>query len=67
MTNIGMRRNIDRIGRIVIPKELRDFFKIDEGTSMEVIGTNEGILIRFPEYEIIKIAEKNTNESGDRI
>lgn len=58
MTAIGITRNVDNLGRIVIPKELRDFFKIDKGTQMEVIGTNEGILIRFPEYEIKKIKEE---------
>ena len=57
MTAIGIPRNVDKLGRIVIPKELRDFFKIDNGTQMEIIGTDTGILIRFPEYEIKKIKE----------
>ncbi len=61
MTAIGIPRNVDKLGRIVIPKELRDFFKIDNGTQMEIIGTDVGILIRFPEYEIKKIKEDNSN------
>ena len=43
------------------PKELRDFFKIDIGTQMEIIGTDAGILIRFPEYEIKKIKEDDAH------
>ena len=57
MTAIGIPRNVDKLGRIVIPKELRDFFNIENGTQMEIIGTDAGILIRFPEYEIKKIKE----------
>ena len=61
MTAIGIERNVDRLGRIVIPKELRDFFKIEKDTRLEIIGTDEGILIKFPEYEIRKIQEVESN------
>ena len=50
---IGIIKEIDRIGRIVIPKELRERYGlIDE---VEIVATESGVLIRNPEYKLIKI------------
>lgn len=50
---VGIRKEIDRIGRIVIPKELRERYGlIDE---VEIVATESGVLIRNPEYKLIKI------------
>ena len=50
---IGIIKKIDRIGRIVIPKELRERYGlIDE---VEIVATESGVLIRNPEYKLIKI------------
>lgn len=57
MRNIGIARKVDKLGRIVLPKEFRDFFKIDTGTRLEMVATDSGILIRFPEFEVKKIGE----------
>ena len=54
MTNIGIIRRIDNLGRITIPKELRAFYNRPENTRVEIIGTSEGVLIRCPEYEMRK-------------
>lgn len=32
MRIIGINRKIDKLGRIVLPKEMREFFRIEEGT-----------------------------------
>ena len=58
---IGVMKEIDRLGRIVIPKEMRDTFKLDK--IVEILVTPEGVLIRNPRYEII---EKKDNESSDQ-
>ena len=50
---IGVKRELDKLGRVVIPKEFRDLYKF-EG-SVEIVATEEGVLIRNPEYIIVKI------------
>lgn len=55
MRKIGIIREVDKLGRIVIPKELRVFYKIDG--KVEIITTEEGILIRNPKYILIEKAE----------
>lgn len=39
-------RRVDDLGRIVIPKEIRRTLRISEGCPMEIIPTNEGILLK---------------------
>lgn len=55
MKNIGILKEIDNIGRIVIPKELRQRFQL-EGP-VELVITVEGVLIRNPKYELIEISK----------
>ena len=57
MSNVGVIKEIDKLGRIVIPKEMRD--RLAFGESVEVTLTEEGVLIRNPEYKLIKIKEDN--------
>ena len=52
---VGIIKEIDRIGRIVIPKELRERYGlIDE---VEIVATKSGVLIRNPEYKLVKISK----------
>lgn len=44
MKNTGVVRKIDELGRIVIPKEIRRSFNINEGDSLEIF-TEEGNII----------------------
>lgn len=46
MKATGVVRRIDDLGRIVIPKEIRRNFKINEGDSVEIYVDNNGIIIR---------------------
>ncbi len=48
----GTVRKIDKPGRIVIPKEMRDFFKMKEKEEVELKATNKGVLITIPDIEI---------------
>lgn len=54
MTQIGILLKIDSLGRIVIPKPMRELFHMENNSEAEVLVTNDGILIRKPEYEVIK-------------
>ena len=55
MKFIGVFKEIDKLGRLVIPKEMRELFHL-EG-EVEVIGTDAGVLIRNPKYEIVEKIE----------
>ena len=44
MKATGIVRRMDDLGRVVIPKEIRQRFKIREGDALEIFTTNEGIM-----------------------
>lgn len=45
-TTRGIIRRIDDLGRIVIPKEIRRKFKINEGAPLEICIIDDGILLK---------------------
>ena len=57
--NIGVIKEIDRLGRIVIPKDFRERMFLDD--KVEVVLTNDGVLIRNPEYAFVKIEKTALN------
>ncbi len=50
--NAGVIKEIDNLGRIVIPKEFRKRLKLEK--HVEVVLTKSGVLIRNSEYELVK-------------
>lgn len=66
MKATGMVRRVDRLGRLVLPKEIRKAMGIAEGTPMEIFTTAEGIVIKkyYPELGLSDIL-KNLNEFLD--
>ena len=46
MKATGIVRNVDPLGRIVIPKELRRTMVIDEGTPLEIFVNEDKIVLR---------------------
>ena len=58
---IGVLKEVDNLGRLVIPKEMRETFKLDK--TVEIIVTQEGILVRNPKYEVIE--KKDTVSNTD--
>ena len=57
MEKIGIQKELDALGRLCIPKEMRKLYHID--TEVELCLTEEGILIRNPEYVLMKKSERN--------
>ena len=45
---IGIIKDCDNLGRILIPKELRDRYGLFG--DVEIIATKNGVLIRSPKY-----------------
>lgn len=61
MTNIGIVRKVDSLGRVTLPKELRSVFRLDKDGKFEILATNQGILLRVPNIEVRRI------ESGSAV
>ena len=51
---IGINKEIDHLGRITIPKDLRSLYNLNE--QVELVATIKGLLIRNPRYVLV---EKN--------
>ena len=54
--SVGIIKEVDRLGRIVIPKELRERFGINE--RVELVATEYGILLKSPNYKLVKVEKK---------
>ena len=46
---IGVNKEIDSLGRLVIPKEMRDLFNLNR--QVELVVTERGVLVRNPRYK----------------
>lgn len=46
MKSVGIVRRVDKLGRIVLPIELRRTLGINIDDPMEIFGTQDGIVIR---------------------
>lgn len=53
---VGVIKEIDKLGRIVIPKEFRQRLGLDK--EVEILVTKDGILLRNPEYVLVKAKKK---------
>ena len=49
---IGIVKEIDKIGRIVVPKEFRERLGLED--YVEMVLTSEGVLIRSSKYTLVK-------------
>lgn len=45
MRNTGMSRAIDTLGRIVLPKEIRDFLNLTTGVRLDIGVSNDKIIL----------------------
>ena len=52
MDYIGIIKMLDGLGRLVIPKELRERYGLVQ--EVEVIATKDGILLRNPDFVLVK-------------
>ena len=50
---VGIVKEVDKLGRIVIPKEFRERFGLTE--YVEIVATEFGVIVRNPEYKLVKI------------
>ena len=60
MKNFGVLKEFDKLGRIVIPKDLRERYALEK--EVEIIATQDGVLIKNPEYFLTKKKRGTENE-----
>lgn len=60
MKSIGIVRKVDELGRIVLPKELRDTLKIDHKDPLEIFVEGDSIILK--KYEPACIFCGNASE-----
>lgn len=60
MEKIGILKEFDKLGRIVIPKELRMRFGFSD--EVEIVPTEEGVLLKSPEYVLVKKEHESSKE-----
>ena len=59
MKGFGVIREVDKLGRVVIPKELREVYNLTK--KVEIIATEDGVLICHPKFKVVEIND-NGNE-----
>ena len=56
MEHIGIVKKFDNLGRLVIPKDIRE--RMFPDGRVEIIATQDGVLIKSVEYELTKKTSK---------
>ena len=64
MDGIGIKKEIDKLGRICIPKEMRKLFNLEN--EVEIRITEDGILLKSPEYVLVKIDRHQQNKESEQ-
>ncbi len=54
---VGITKDIDENGRITMPKDFRELYHLEK--EVEIVPTEEGVLIRNPLYALVKRSELN--------
>ena len=57
MEIVGIKKEIDSLGRLHIPKEIRELYGLSG--EVELVVTSKGIPVRNSEYKLVKVKCKN--------
>ena len=61
MEAVGIIKEFDALGRLVIPKDMRDRLSLDG--KVELIVMEEGVLLRSPTHVLVRRTEENIHTS----
>ena len=64
MKKIGVIKEIDSLGRLQIPKEIRN--RLELGKRVELILTHDGLIVRSEEYRLVKISKQDKNDDREK-
>ena len=59
----GIFRKVDKLGRVVIPREIRKILQINEGTTLDISIEKDGVFIRKTDYESCTICGQVLDKS----
>lgn len=59
MLEVGVIKEFDKLGRIVVPKEIRERFGLNDRE--EIIVTESGVLLRNPEFKLVRVDDTQEN------
>ena len=62
---VGIIKEIDKPGRIVIPKEFRERYGLTE--NVEITATEKGIVLRNSEYKLVRVDENETGKYEEKL
>ncbi len=51
-----MEKKVDNLGRVTIPKKLREFYHF--GEKVHLVETEQGILLTNPKYKMVAIEKE---------
>lgn len=60
MKTIGIIKEIDSLGRLQIPKEIRN--RLGLKNTVELIVTTDGLLIKSDEYQLVRKTESQNDK-----
>lgn len=63
MKNTGIVRKVDELGRVVIPKEIRNKFQIQEHTELEIFVDNGNIVLHKTNDKSCPLCNTKCNEN----
>ena len=61
MNKIGIKKEIDKLGRICIPKYMRKLFNLEHEVELQI--TEEGILLKNPQYVLVNKEAYNKSKN----
>ena len=56
---VGIIKEVDKLGRIVVPKDLRERFGITE--NVEIVATEMGVLLKSPTFKLVRIDQSGNS------
>ncbi len=56
MNNLGIIKEIDDLGRLQIPKDIRTRLGLKK--NVQLVVTPDGLLIKSEEYKLVKLSDK---------
>lgn len=59
MKSVGIVRKLDQLGRVVLPKELRDIFGLADNAPLAIYVDNESIVLKKYEPDCIFCGDTN--------
>lgn len=65
MSKIGISKELDGLGRLVIPKELRERYGFTR--EVEIVATESGLLLQSPKFRLVKTEDADHTAPNEQM